>query len=46
LLAGVEGSNPAGGKDVSVVCCREISDMKTKDLKVHNGKKEKMNERK
>ena len=35
LVAGVPGSNPAGGMDICVVCCRRISDMKTKDIKVH-----------
>ena len=29
--------NPVGGIDVCVVYCRGISDMRTKDIKVHNG---------
>ena len=36
---------PPGGMDVSVVCCREISDRRTEDIKVHNGVK-RQNERK
>jgi hypothetical protein len=36
-LAGVAGSNSTAGMNVCVVCCREISDMMTKDIKVHNG---------
>jgi hypothetical protein len=38
-LAGVTDSNPAGGMDVCIVCFRAISDMKTEDIKVHNGQK-------
>ena len=36
-LAGIAGSNPAGGMDVCAICCRGINDMNTKDIKVHNG---------
>ena len=35
--AGIAGLNPARGMVVCVVCCRGISDMRTKDIKVHNG---------
>ena len=35
--AAIAGSIPAGGMDVCVVCCRGISDMMTKDVKVHGG---------
>ena len=36
-FAGITGSNPAGGMDVSVVCCRGISDMRTEDKKGRSG---------
>ena len=36
-LAGIAGSNPAGGQDVCVMCCRRVSDLRTEDIKVHNG---------
>ena len=29
-LAGIVGSNPAGGMDVRVVCCRGISEIRAK----------------
>ena len=29
-------TDPAGGMDVCFLCCREISDMRTEDIKVHN----------
>ena len=38
-LAGVAGSNSAGGTDAYVVCCRRISDIRTEDTKVQNGEK-------
>jgi hypothetical protein len=34
---GVSGSNPTRDMDDCVVCCRGISDMKTENIKVHNG---------
>ena len=34
--AGAAGSNPVRCRDVCVVC-RGISDMRTEDVKVHNG---------
>ena len=36
-LAETVGSNPAGSLDVCVVCVAE--DMRTEDIKVHNGEK-------
>jgi hypothetical protein len=40
LLAGIAGSNPAAGMDVCIVCSREISNMSTMDIKVHNEQKQ------
>ena len=36
-FARIAGSNPAGGMNVCVVCCRGISDMRTEYVKKHNG---------
>ena len=36
-LAGIPSSNHAGGMDVCVVCCSGISDMRTENMKAHNG---------
>ena len=40
FLAGIAGSNPAAGMDVCIVCSKEISNMSTKDIKVHNEQKQ------
>jgi hypothetical protein len=36
-IAGIAGSNPPGGMDGCVVCCRKIHNTMTKNTKVHNG---------
>jgi hypothetical protein len=36
-LAGIAGSNFAGGMDVCVVCCRGMSDVRTENIKGHDG---------
>jgi hypothetical protein len=38
-FAGIAGSNPAGDMSVCVVCCRGISDMRIKYIKIQNVQK-------
>jgi hypothetical protein len=38
--------NPSEGLDVCVLCCRETNAMRTEDMKVHNGLKNRTKERK
>ena len=37
LQAGIAGSNLAGVMDVSGLCYRKISDVRTEDIKINNG---------
>jgi hypothetical protein len=34
IACGIVGSNPGGGMDACVACCRGISDIRTDDMKV------------